>query len=475
MSARAPSGTDAVWTRLVAELEALPREIRDVSVTPGTSPAALRAILAERFPLEQPMALPALTGDVAALLRRHSLHVTHPRYFGLFNPSVREAGIVGDTLAALYNLQLAAWSHSPAANEIERHVLRFFARALGYDADASLGNFTSGGAEANTTAVLAALAHAHPETATRGVAALDRPPVLYVTGESHHSFVKAARMTGLGTDALREVPVTARLGMDVDALRAALRDDAAAGRRPLLIVGTAGTTAAGVIDPLPAIADAAREAGAWFHVDAAWGGAAALSPRLRPVLAGIERSDSVTWDAHKWLQVPMGAGMFFTRHPEAVARAFAVNASYMPGAVGAEALDPYAVTAQWSRRATGLKVFMTVAELGARGLAAMIDAMTDMGDLLRARLVDAGWTIVNDTPLPLVTFTHPDIRAGRLTTGALLDALHARGRAWISEVFPGGRERVLRACVTSWRTEAGDVDVLLDELELAREAATRSS
>src|SRR5262249_35161912 len=259
-------------------------------------------------------------------------------------------------------------------------------------------------------------------------------PVIYLTSESHHSFLKISRMTGLGADAICEVPTTASFAFDIPALRARTEADAAAGRRPFMIVGTVGTTGGGTIDPLSGLADAAGESGAWFHVDAAWGGAASLVPRLRSALKGIERADSVTWDAHKWLSVPMGAGMFFCRHADAVRGAFDVATSYMPSGTGANTADPYATTMQWSRRASGLKVFMSLVEHGQAGLAGQIDRQARMGDALRSKLTTGGWTVVNDTVLPLVCFTHADIRSGRCTTGEILNRLYERGKVWISEV-----------------------------------------
>ena len=275
-------------------------------------------------------------------------------------------------------------------------------------------------------------------------------------------------MTGLGTDALHEVSVDERFIMDVASLEQRIQADLEAGWLPLMVVGTAGTTGAGLIDPLPQIADLSDRFGLWFHVDAAWGGSAVLSPVLKPALSGIEHADSVTWDAHKWLSVPMGAGMFFCRHPEAVKRAFAISTSYMPEGVGEDTLDPYATTAQWSRRMIGLKVFMTLAELGLNGYCELIERQADMGDLLRLRLSERGWLIRNETPLPVVCFSHPDIQSWEPTTTGILKKIYARGQVWISDVLLGGRERVLRACITSFHTDESDIECLIDELELAR-------
>jgi glutamate/tyrosine decarboxylase-like PLP-dependent enzyme len=461
-----------LWADIAAEIADFRRRIRDLPVLPDSTPAALRAELEPRYRFDRAVPLETLTADVMRLLRTHQVHVTHPRYFGLFNPQVREAGIVADTLAALYNAQLAVWSHSPAANELERLALRALAGRIGYDPDAMLAQFTSGGAEANLCAALTALASRFPAWAEEGMAALSTRPAIYVSSESHHSFVKIAKMTGLGTSSVREAPVTADLRLDPAALEALIEADRSAGWSPLLIVGTAGTTAAGIIDPLRELAAVAERTGAWFHADAAWGGGALMSDRLRPLLDGIALADSVTWDAHKWLSVPMGGGMFFCRHPEAVRRAFAAVHTYMPAATAGGTVDSFQVTPQWSRRATGLKVFMSLAELGIGGYATLVEHQAAMGRALRDKLRAAGWTLVADSPLPVVCFTHPDIEAGRLSVDDVVRRVYAGRQAWISPVLLANRVRALRACITSYETEAGDLDVLVEELERGRRKRT---
>lgn len=461
----------SVWTRLMAEIEDFTTGVRNLPVLPHVIPSEVRIELESRYNFEEPVPLEVVTADVIRLLRAWTVHVTHPRYFGLFNPSVRQASIVADTLVALYNPQLATWSHAPVANEIESITLHCFANALGFDPKTTLANFTTGGAEANLSAVLAALAHHFPDAEEAGVVGLKTRPAIYLTGETHHSFVKIARMTGIGTGALHEIPTSQQFTLDVGALTRRIQVDLRGGWHPLLVVGTVGTTGAGLIDPLPQIADVAERFGIWFHADAAWGGSAVLSPQLKPVVAGIERADSVTWDAHKWLSVPMGAGMFFCRHQQAAKRAFAISTSYMPREASEDIIDQYAATMQWSRRAIGLKVFMALAELGVGGYGELIEHQTAMGNLLRARLRETGWIIRNETPLPVVCFSHPDIQSGLLTTDRILETIYARGHVWISDVVLGGQERVLRACITSFRSEESDIQCLIEELEYARRSS----
>ena len=465
------------WTVLARELDHQAEHIRDLAVLqpPDTTPESMQQAVRARFDLARATPLTELIPAVAGLLRDGITQVTHPRYFGLFNPSVRAAGVAGDALAAGFNLQLAVWSHAPAALELERLTLEALGERIGFGAGGTLAHFASGGAEANLSAVLVALAAKFPASAEHGLASLDRRPAIYVGEESHHSFVKIARMAGLGTEALREAPVTDRWTLDAGHLARLIAEDRAKGWAPLLVVGTAGTTSAGMVDDLTALAELARREGAWYHVDAAWGGAAALSDRLRPALAGIELADSVTWDAHKWLNAPMGAGMFFCRHPDAVRRAFTTRTSYMPAASGAVD-DPYLASPQWSRRSIGLKVFFTLAELGLPGAAALVEHQAAMGDVLRERLRHAGWEIVNDTPLPVVCFTRPEARSGRLDLAKVVERLHARRRVWISRTVLGGRLPVLRACITSWRTDQEDLDVLVGELgAVSEERGTANS
>jgi glutamate/tyrosine decarboxylase-like PLP-dependent enzyme len=375
---------------------------------------------------------------------------------------VHPASVSADALVAAYNPQLAAWSHAPAANVIERFTLDFLVRRLGGDPETSFACFASGGAEANHTAVLVALTRAFPGFGETGLAGLGLRPAIYLSAESHHSFQKIAHATGLGRSALRTVPVDRGLRLDVKALGKRMAADRGAGFTPALVVATAGTTGAGAIDPLPELADLCRARELWLHVDAAWGGAACLSPRLAPLLAGIERADSITWDAHKWLSVPMGAGMFFCRHRKAVEETFAVQTGYMPPR-SEEAVDPYRTTLQWSRRFIGLKLFMALAEKGETGFREAIESQTERGDELRTGLERAGFEVVSRTPLPLVCFTHEALREGRLSVEEAVARTQARG-FWISEVRLAGHAPMLRACITSFRTTTEDIDALVRAL-----------
>jgi len=427
-------------------------------IVPLVTAQEIRQHLASAYDFTKPLPLDDVVADVERMLRTWQVQVTHPRYFGLFNPSVTLASVIADALVALYNPQLAAWRTSPAANEIERHTLQWLAGKFGLPSTAA-ANFTTGGAEANLTAVVVALTRGFAEYGERGVRGVSAPPTIYLTSESHHSFNKIAHITGLGRSALRLVATDGNLRMDLEDLTRRVAADRTEGFAPLMVVGTAGTTGGGTIDPLPALGDFCRSEKLWFHADAAWGGAAILSPTLGRHLTGIEAADSITCDAHKWFSVPMGAGMFFCRHADAVAEAFRAETFYMPKKTADPVVDPYTSSVQWSRRFIGLKLFLALAERGESGYTAMIEHQVRMGDVLRHALASAGWQIVNRTPLPLVCFTRDGLVVSRF-----LAALYERQIAWMSEIRLGTGAPVVRACITSFRTTESDIEWVVNEM-----------
>jgi glutamate/tyrosine decarboxylase-like PLP-dependent enzyme len=440
-----------------AEFERVENAVKSGPFIANVTPEEIRSYLASHYDFAADRPLDEVASDVERMLLAWQVHVTHPRYFGLFNPSVTQASVVGDTLAALYNPQLAAWRTSPAANEIERHTLGWLTAKFGLPAE-SLATFTSGGAEANLSAAIVALTRAFPGYGEVGVRGAAAQPTIYLTEETHHSFNKIAHMTGLGRRALRPVARGRDWKIDLVDLERRVTEDRRSGLAPFMVIGTCGTTVAGAIDPLPELGRLCREQGLWFHVDAAWGGAAILSPTLKHHLAGIEMADSITCDAHKWFSVPMGCGMFFCRHAESVAQSFHAEVSYMPAKTAGDVFDPYTYSVQWSRRFIGLKLFMALAQLGESGYASMIEHQARMGRLLRELLIASGWRIANSSPLPLVCFT----RDG-LDTTAFLTSLKERQIVWMSEALLGG-ERIVRACITSFKTTEADVRWVVDEM-----------
>jgi len=409
------------------------------------------------------VALQRVVESVIHLLKGGTVHTMHPAYFGLFNPSVLFPAMLADQISAAFNPQLAVWSHAPAAIEIERHTIAAMAGRFGWSD--GTGHFTTGGTESNATSLLMALSRTFPQFGQRGVGALSGQPRLYVSAESHLAWLKIAHQTGIGRNSVHLVATDGMGRMDPLALSEAIRIDREKGHIPFFVGATAGTTNAGMIDPLEACGDRARAEALWFHVDAAWGGAAILSAQAADHLKGIGAADSITLDAHKWLAVPMGAGMLLCRDEMLLGEIFRVSASYMPTSTDA-GVDPYTHSIQWSRRFIGLKLFMSLACLGWRGYQTHIEHTLAMAAQLRGLLCASGWRIVNDSPLGVVCFE--DSAAG--TDPAVIAArVVASGDAWISPAMFEGRT-VLRACITSHFTTSEHLGGLVDALARARRA-----
>jgi glutamate/tyrosine decarboxylase-like PLP-dependent enzyme len=433
--------------------------MRTAAVAPNR-PREVSQQIIRAIDLERPIGLADATREAAALMREGDLLSASSRCFGYFNPTAAWPGVVADLLAAARNPQLCVVSHAPASVIMERHVIAWFLDRLGFPSDA-IGNFTSGGSEANATALLAALVRMHPPYAEDGLAGFPSPPCFYASSDSHLAWIKIARAAGLGTRSVRLVPTTGDGRLDAGALRSMVLEDQAAGQTPFMIAATAGTTNAGEIDPLHDCRKIADQYGLHLHIDAAWAGALIVDPGRRSLLDGIEKADSVTIDAHKWLSVPMGAGMIFVRDSRAVATAFAVSTGYMPAGDG---IDAFLTTSQWSRRFIGLRLWMMLRASGPRAYREMFTRHFEAAEYLRARLPESGWVIRNRSKLPVILFE--DAVSG-IPSREIADELERDGRVWLGCVEY--EERILlRACLTSFLTGHRDLDQLLDRLTTAR-------
>ncbi|MYC24914.1 MAG: aminotransferase class V-fold PLP-dependent enzyme [Gammaproteobacteria bacterium] len=410
---------------------------------------------------DRPRELADLMNWVIDGLESGIVHMTHPGHLGLFNPAPTFAAECADRIVAVFNPQICVYSHAPAAVEIELHVIREVARRAGLP-NGSSGHFTSGGAEANFTAVLCALQEKCPSYGEHGLAAFTGPPVLYVSKESHMAWLKIAHATGIGRSAVRLINTDGHGRMNSNSLQEAIAADFQQNFVPILIAATAGTTNAGMIDPLKQCSEIARQYGTWFHVDAAWGGALIANDSHRDCLNGIEQADSITIDAHKWFATTMGAGMFLTTKPEIPSQAFRVNASYMPSVEKGK--DFYANSNQWSRRFVGLRLFLALGAAGWDGYARHVAHSIRLTNRLARQLQSRGWSLVNSSPMAVACLIPPQ---GCEAVQNFVQAVLEDGRFWVSEVTFEGRS-VLRACVTNARTSETDIDTLVEFLSLVQ-------
>jgi len=424
--------------------------------------------------------LPRAPSDLAAVYAAFATQVApfavdnrHPRFFGWVHGAGTPVGILAEMLAAGMNANVGGRDH--AAVEIERRVIRWWCEVFGLPPTAG-GILTSGTSMANLIGVLVARrAAGGAEVRTAGV-----PAALGLTGyastEAHGSVARAFDVAGLGSAALRAVPVDAKLRLDVRALHARIAADRDAGKRPFVIVGTAGSASSGAVDDLVALADCARDRGLWFHVDGAFGALAQLAPELRGLVAGIERADSIAFDLHKWLHVPYGAGAVLVRDGALHASAFADHAPYLARAQrGTAAGDPWFTDfgPELSRGFRALSVWFTMKTYGLDRFGELIAQQCAMARALGER-------IVATPPLALlapVTLNVVCFRYAAPLDDAECDALNARivvelqerGIAVPSTTRIGGK-LAIRLNVMNHRTTQADLDATLDAVPaIARE------
>lgn len=395
-------------------------------------------------------------------LEKYTIHTPHPRYFGLFNPRTEFLSAVSDYITAIFNPQMAAWSHAPFANEIERLLIQKFAQKFGYKSDAWDGTFCSGGSEANLTAVISALNHHFPAYRDKGLITIPKKLLIYCSKEVHHSIGRAARVAGLGEDAVIQIPTNESFEMDLSLLETQIQEDILEGFQPLMLVGTAGTTGLGAIDNLEACAEIAQKYGLWFHVDAAYGGAVIIPEKTKAWLKGIEKSDSITLDLHKWFSQPMGSSLFLTAHKSILGQSFGLDADYVPkDNFEQETIDSYTHSIQWSRRFIGLKIFLPLAVYGWKGFEETISYQIKMGNQLRDLLQESGWTIQNNSKLPIICFNHSDLDNQQITE--LIEKVSTSGKVWVSQ-YPIQGKNTIRACITNYGTTEEDLAILLQVL-----------
>lgn len=437
-------------------------------VTPELNPNEVRGYI-NKVNLAIPTDFENAIDHIIGGLKAYAVHTPHPRYFGLFNPRSNFASILADLITATFNPQMAAWSHNPFANEVEARCVRDVAARFGYDPASADGVFGGGGAEANITAVQCALVHAIPGYVINGVLSVPGQPKIYCTEETHHSILRGAVVSGLGISSIRTVRKKEGDAMDENDLSLCLENDVKEGALPIMVVSTAGTTGPGSLDNIEEIRKICDKYNVWLHVDAAFGGGLALSPKYRHYLQGIEKSDSITFDIHKWMSVPMAASMFITNHETILDKTFRLDADYMPKeAASLGVIDPFSHSIQWSRRFTGLKLYASLLFFGWEGYEQVIDHHMEMGDYLRDSLSQNDWEVVNHSVLPIACFTDRHWLNHSSTVQEFCDQVLDTGKVWIS-TYQLGNILTLRACITNYATTTEDINELIAVLNQVRQ------
>src|SRR5690242_17899006 len=349
----------------------------------------------------------AVLKDACSELVDKGFHVPSANYFGLMNPTPTYMAVLAETLVAALNPQLASLARSQLASKVEAETVRWIGERVRWQLPFD-GTFTSGGNEANFSALALALAWKFPHAIDEGIASIGAQPVLYASAEAHHSLDKSAGLLGLGRRALRRIPVTARVQMDPAELERAIVRDIAAGVKPFCVVATVGTTNSGAVDDLSAIADVCVRHNLWLHVDGAYGAALIFSnqPEHRAIIRGLERADSLTIDPHKWLAMPFAAGVILTSHAELLQPTFSVPTPYMPKTKTAPALvDNFKVSAQWSRRMNSLKLWLTLRVHGRQAYEELITKQLSLARDFATWIRESdSYELVIDPQLTIVNF-----------------------------------------------------------------------
>ncbi|HXT50556.1 MAG TPA: pyridoxal-dependent decarboxylase [Thermoanaerobaculia bacterium] len=456
---------DAAMARLVPTVESYGEQpIYDVAGATDAAAALIAPMPAHGQPLDETLAL------IFERATRHSFGTPMPGYLayipggGLFHSAV--ADLIGDTL----NRYSGVWQAAPGLVQLETNVLRWLCDEVGYGKTAR-GFLTTGGSLANFSALVVARREKLPPDFLHGT--------VYCSDQVHHSLQKAAMLAGLPAENVRALPCDAAFRLAPDAVEAAIAEDRARGLQPFMVVASAGTVNTGAVDPLPALADLAARERLWFHVDGAYGGCFVLSARGREILAGIERADSVTLDPHKGLFLPYGTGCLLVRDGEALARAHALHAAYLPArppahpgeSEGERWWDFSELSPELSRPFRGLRVWLP---LQLCGVQAFRDALDEKLDLARWAAAEVAtiphMRLVAPPELSLLAFCLEPPGTSREERDRLNHDLLAKVAA---------RQRVLltgtdladgfvgRICVLSFRTHQDRMEMALEDLRAA--------
>jgi glutamate/tyrosine decarboxylase-like PLP-dependent enzyme len=413
--------------------------------------------------------LSTLLRDTANEMINSGFHLAAANYFGLMNPTPTYAGVLAEALVAALNPQLATTARSQLASKIEAETVRWIGELFGWQQPFD-GTFTSGGNEANFSALALALAKSFPDAVEEGVASIGAQPTVYASVEAHHSLDKSVGLLGLGRKALRRIPLNHRSAMDVAELAAAIAADRRAGKSPFAVVATAGTTNSGIIDDISAIADLCEREKLWLHLDGAYGAAAVFSNTHRNLVRGIERCDSVTIDPHKWLAAPFVAGIMLTRHPQYMQAAFGVTTPYMPKPFAGIPPDNFKVSAQWTRRMNSMKLWLALQMHGRIGYEEYIDNQMSLArDFVAWVERSELFELATPQVLPILNLRLRNAGEGDALAQAhieLVERVTRDGTRWISETRVAGQS-VIRLMIVSYLTTASHLEALQHALEAA--------
>ena len=433
-----------------------------------TAPGAVKALLPAQPPeLGEPFEV--VLADLDRVVTPNLTYWQHPRFFGFFPANALPAGVLGDLASTGLGVLGLSWQASPALTEVEEVTVDWMRQALGLS-DQWFGAIQATASDATLVALIAAREKASGHAMQAGGLQGGQAPLVVYGGEGAHSSVaKAALLAGFGRDNLRLIPSGEDFAMDLGALGRAMAEDRAAGRVPCAVVATCGATGTTACDNIAAIADLAKAAGCWLHVDAAMAGSAMILPEMRHLWAGIEAADSLVVNAHKWLGVPFDCSLFYVRHEEQLLRVMSTAPSYLRSPVDDHVRNLRDTGVPLGRRFRALKLWFVLREQGLEGLRARL--RRDLGNAQRlADMVRAtpGWRLVAPVPLQTLCVRHepPGLAGEGLDehNRRLAEKVNARGRAYFTGAIIGG-QWVVRVSLGAHPSEWDDVLAGWEELQ----------
>jgi aromatic-L-amino-acid/L-tryptophan decarboxylase len=435
--------------------------VEQLPVLSRVQPGDVRALL-PRHPPADPEPFDRMLADVEHVILPGITHWQSPNFFAFFPANTSGPSILGELLSAGLGVQGMLWATSPAATELETHVLDWLVELLGlpdrFRSDGAGGGVIQDSASSATLCALVAAREraGHAERLT-----------VYASSQAHSSVEKAARIAGLGPSALRVVQVDGRQAMRLDDLRAVVERDVSDGFRPLMAVATVGTTGSAALDPVRAIGELCRRHGMWLHVDAAMAGTAALLSEHRYLNDGLELADSYCTNPHKWMFTNFDCDAFYVADRGPLIRALSVLPEYLRNkATESGAVIDYR---DWQiplgRRFRALKLWFVIRHYGAEGLRHHVRRHIELGRQLADWVnADDRFELMNpDSRLNLVCLRH---RAGDEATQRLLDTVNAGGRAYLTHTTIDGH-LVVRVSVGQTRTEHRHVEAVWQQLRAA--------
>ncbi|HWN09531.1 MAG TPA: aminotransferase class V-fold PLP-dependent enzyme [Pyrinomonadaceae bacterium] len=460
--------------RAVTEIiSAYASRLDSTHVASAATPHELERLFDEPFP-EQGIPADTILERVKTDVIAHAMNVPSPRYYGQFNPTPLPIGVWADALASSLNQNAGAWRNGPTSAIIEARVIRWLCELVGYDSS-SFGTLASGGTEANLIALKCARDRAHAIATERGLRSAPGELTVYASEQAHFSIERSLDILGMGRLSLRKIETDDGFHIRPDALQKQIELDLDSGCLPCCVVGIAGTTSTGVIDPLSELFEIARRNNCWYHVDAAYGGAMACSAKHRVRLSGLELADSITFDPHKWMFVPFACGAVLVREGGRVLRdGFDITPEYLNedrGGADVE-FDFFRYGQLGTRRFNSLKLWMAMKFLGRNGYAAVIERQIELTEYLASRinqLAEFETTGPVETAVCCFKFLPQGFAS---IAGSEQDRIQQRlqqeieksGEAWITTTVLKGR-RALRANINSFLTERRHIDDLVELLE----------